>query len=178
VDNKLATRHELPQSRDEILQLLKRAEAGDESVRDQIRELLIVCPEFAESLGGDLEEATERILATAVAGDNMAFREAIKLKMETLRRDLAGPAATPLESLLVDRIVMCWLQVQTADIAQAKGEAPTSGFATFQLRRQDSANRRYLAAIRSLATVRKMALPALQVNVGQHQTNIAGGTEA
>jgi hypothetical protein len=178
VDNKLTTGHELPQTQDEILQLLQRAETGDESVCDQVRELLMFCPEFAELLGGDLEQVTERLLAKAVAGDNIVFREAIKTQMENLRRDLAGPAATPLESLLVDRIVMCWLQVQTADIAQAKGKAPTPGFATFQLRRQDSANRRYLAAIRSLATVRKMALPALQVNVGQHQTNIAGGTEA
>ena len=98
--------------------------------------------------------------------------------MEAIRKNLAGPAATPIESLLVSRIVICWLQVQMADIAQAKGEAPTSGLAAFQLRRQDSANRRYLAAIRTLATVRKMALPVLQVNLGQNQINMTGGVEA
>jgi hypothetical protein len=116
----MATGQELPQTRDEIVQLLQRAEAGDESVGAQVRELLTACPEFVDELGGNLEKVTERLLSTAVAGENIAFREAIKHQMETLRQDLAGPAATPLEKLLVDRIAICWLQVQMADIAPAK----------------------------------------------------------
>jgi hypothetical protein len=177
VSDKMATDHELPQSSDEILQLLERAKAGDETVTEQVREMLTICPEFAESLGGDLGQITERLLSTAVAGNDIPFREAIKHKMEALRRDLAGPAAIPLESLLVDRIVIFWLQVKMADIAQAKGESQTIALERFQLRRQDSANRRYLAAIRTLAMIRKMALPALQINVGQNQVNLIGGDE-
>ena len=174
----MATRHELPRTRDEIHQLLERAKHGDESVSEQVRELLMICPEFAQSLGGDLTQITERLLSTAVAGEDIPFREAIKHKMAELRQDLAGPAATPLETLLVDRIVICWLQVQMADIAHAKGEAQTIGLENFQLRRQDSANRRYLAAIRTLAMIRKMALPALQINLGQNQINMTSGVEA
>ncbi len=173
----MTTRQGLPQSNEEILQVLERAKDGDETVTEQVREMLTICPEFAGSLGGDLAQITERLLSTAVAGDDIAFREAIKLKMEVLRQDLAGPAATPLEALLVDRIVICWLQVQMADIAQAKGEAQTITLEKFQLCRQDSANRRYLAAIRSLATIRKMALPVLQINVGRNQVNMASGTQ-
>jgi hypothetical protein len=174
----MATGHKLPQTCDEMLQLLERAKAGDESVTEQVRELMMICPEFAESLGGDLEQITERLLSTAVAGEDIPFREAIKHKMKVLRRDLAGPTTTPIEKLLIDRIVICWLQVQMADIAQAKVEAQTMALERFQLRRQDSANRRYLAAIRSLATIRKMALPALQINLGQNQFNLTGGIEA
>jgi hypothetical protein len=177
VSNNMATRQELPQTSDEILQLLERAKDGDESVTEQVREMLTICPEFAESLGGDLGQITERLLSTAVAGNDIPFREAIKHRMATLRQDLAGPAATPIESLLVDRIVICWLQVQMADIAHAKEEAQTIILEKFQLRRQDSANRRYLAAIRTLATIRKMALPVLQINVGQNQVNLTGGVE-
>ena len=173
----MTTRQELPQTSDEMLQLLERAKEGDETVTEQVREMLTICPEFAETLGGDLAQVTERLLSTAVAGENIPFREAIKHKMKALRQDLAGPAATPIESLLVDRIVICWLQVQMADIAQAKGESQTIALERFQLRRQDSANRRYLAAIRTLATIRKMALPALQINLGQNQVNMAGGIQ-
>jgi hypothetical protein len=173
----MATGHKLPQTSDEIRDLLERAKHGDESVSKQVREWLMICPEFAQSYGGDLSQITERLLCTAVAGNDIPFREAIKLKMKTLRQDLAGPAVTPLEALLIDRIVICWLQVQTADLAHAKGEAQTIALETFQLRRQDSANRRYLAAIRSLATIRKMALPALQINLGQNQFNLTGGAQ-
>jgi hypothetical protein len=177
VSNNMATRQELPQTSDEMLQLLERAKAGDETVTEQVREMLTICPEFAESLGGDLGQITERLLSTAVAGNDIPFRESIKHKMATLRQDLAGPAATPIETLLIDRIVICWLQVQMADIAQAKEESQTITLEKFQLRRQDSANRRYLAAIRTLATIRKMALPVLQINLGQNQVNMAGGTQ-
>ena len=112
-----------------------------------------------------------------MAGDDIPFREAIEHTMEALRRGLAGPAAIPLESLLLDRVVICWLQVQMADIAHAKVEDQTIALERFQLRRQDSANRRYLAAIRTLATIRKMALPALQINVGRSQVNMTGSVE-
>ena len=175
----MATTHDSPQTSDEIMQLLQQAEAGDESVVEQVRELLMICPELTDYLGGDLEKLTEQLLSTAVAGDNLAFREAIKHKMGALKLDLAGPVPTPLESLLVNRIVACWLQVQTADIAPAKSESTPISLAKFHLKRQDSANRRYIAAIRTLATVRKMALPALQINLRQNnQINMTNSVEA
>jgi hypothetical protein len=38
----------------------------------------------------------------------------------------------------------------------------------------DHCQRRYLAALRSLAQVRKLALPALQVNIAEKQVNKVG----
>jgi hypothetical protein len=38
----------------------------------------------------------------------------------------------------------------------------------------DRAHRRYLSAIKTLATVRKLALPVLQVNIAKKQVNVAG----
>ena len=42
---------------------------------------------------------------------------------------------------------------------------------------QESANRRYLAAIKTLAQVRRLLGPArsVQINVGEDQVNVAGG---
>jgi len=37
-----------------------------------------------------------------------------------------------------------------------------------------SAVRRYLAAIKSLALIRKLAVPVLQVNIAKEQVNLAG----
>jgi hypothetical protein len=38
----------------------------------------------------------------------------------------------------------------------------------------DRAHKRYLSAIKTLATVRKLALPVLQVNIAKKQVNVAG----
>jgi hypothetical protein len=91
VSHSLATGKEIPHTSDEILQMLELAKAGDESVNEQVREMLTICPEFAESLGGDLGQITERLLSTAVAGNDIPFREAIKHKMATLRQDPQQP---------------------------------------------------------------------------------------
>ena len=37
-----------------------------------------------------------------------------------------------------------------------------------------SAQKRYLAAIKTLAVVRKLAVPVLQVNIARKQVNVAG----
>jgi hypothetical protein len=73
---------------------------------------------------------------------------------------VAGETPSPLEQLLVDRVVVCWLQVSYYDslIAQTCDSTP----ARFRLLQQhhDGAHRRYLAAIKTLATVRKLLTPS------------------
>jgi hypothetical protein len=46
----------------------------------------------------------------------------------------------------------------------------------YHQRRMDRAHRRYLSAIKTLATVRKLAVPVFQVNIAQKQMNIANAT--
>ena len=58
-----------------------------------------------------------------------------------------------------------------ANYAQAKDL--TLRQADFQQRRIDAAHRRFLASVRTLAQVRKLALPTLQVNIGTNQVNVA-----
>src|SRR5262249_12071994 len=72
----------------------------------------------------------------------------------------AGPAASPLERLLAARVVACWLQVSYFDalVTQARDANPAR--AKLLLQQQDSAHRRQLSAARTLATVRKLLVPA------------------
>src|SRR5262245_53031389 len=92
-------------------------------------------------------------------------------KLELLRAELAGPSPSPVERLLVERAVACWLQVQDADVryAQAQPGGPSTAHNEFLQRRMDRAHRRYLSALRTLALVRKLAVPVLQVNVAHKQ---------
>src|SRR5262245_26108639 len=91
-------------------------------------------------------------------------------KLELLRAELAGPSPSPVERLLVERAVACWLQVQDADVryAQAQPKGPSPAHNDFLQRRMDRAHRRYLSALRTLATVRKV-VPVLQVNIAAKQ---------
>ena len=52
----------------------------------------------------------------------MWSREALPSKLELLRDELTGKNPTPIERLLVERVLACWLQVQVADIRDAQGE--------------------------------------------------------
>ena len=156
---------------------IKQANEGDETALSEIQELLDSSPtEGITALGGDLAQRAERALVERIAVEQLGFREGILAKLEMLRTELAGPRPTPIERLLVERVVACWLQVYHADAiaAQAENVAPVMG--DYNQRRQDRAHRRFLSAIRALATVRRLALPTLvAVNVtGTVETKDAG----
>jgi hypothetical protein len=111
-------------------------------------------------------------LVHKAAGTNLFFGQGLEAKMARLRADLAGPDPTPLERLLAERIALCWLALHDAEARYAQAEDLTIKRAEFWQHRIDCAHRRYLTAIKTLATVRKLALPALQVNIARKQVNI------
>ena len=68
----------------------------------------------------------------------------------------------------------CWLHLHDLQLRFIQAESMPIARADYQQRAIDHAHRRYLSAIKTLATVRKLALPALQVNIARKQVNIAG----
>src|SRR5437899_2186525 len=87
-------------------------------------------------------------------------------RMETA--ELAGPNPTPLERLLAERATNCWLQVYRYELAFEQARDLTIRQAEFHQRKIDGAHRRYLSALKTLATVRKLGLPAVQINVAKN----------
>jgi hypothetical protein len=165
---------EVTDSPEAMLKVIERAQSGDEEAMPALRKILDHVPEIRELLGADLERTVEYLVSKSLGGeDDLAFREAIKRKLAGLREELEGPSPTPTERLLADRIAACWLQVQEADFRYAQAGNCSFAQANFHLRRQDSAHRRFLSALRTLATVRKLGLPMLQVNIGNNQVNMA-----
>src|SRR5262249_56985094 len=131
-------------------------------------------PEAINRMGGDLARQAELAFVGNAAGNDLAFREALRRQLELLRAELAGPSPSPVERLLVERVVACWLQVQDADVRYAQGQKsnPSLAVCDFQQRRMDRAHRRYLSALKALAAVRKLALPVLRVNIANHHVNV------
>jgi len=161
--------------------LLVKAQDGDPAATAEVREALTADPQLWDSLG-ELSGMAMGSWIAAVAGErNHIAKEAIRRHLRKLRKELGGSDATPLERLLIDRVCVCWIQVHHAEYIYAV-HMGTMSFAQqdFHQRRMTQAQRRYLAAIRSLATVRRLLVPRLpdvridqvgQLNVGQHQTN-------
>jgi hypothetical protein len=141
-----------------LQRLLRRAEQGDESSLPELRAALAV-NEWAIKDYGDLGRQAQEAWLQLIAGPNLLLRESVARKAEELRRELAGPDPTPLERLLVDRVVASWIQTYYADAVYAQLKAATPAQHTAALRRQSGAQQRYLQAIKTLATTRKLLRP-------------------
>ena len=103
------------------------------------------------------------------------LREATTRRLASMRAELAGATPSPLEKLLVDRVVLCWLQLSYADCVYAQNIAELSlAQAEYHQRRLTLCQGRYLSAIRTLALIRRASRPAMvQVNIGERQVNVA-----
>ncbi len=152
--------------------LLKRAIAGDSTTVPLIRKLL-ENPEKIEQFGGNLAKYAQRSLVEAISGQDITLREAVNAKLAAMRKELLGDSPTAIEVLLVERVVACWLQVQDAEIRAAQAKDMTFKQADFHQRRMTATSKRYLAAIKALALVRKLAVPVLQLNIAKKQVNIS-----
>jgi len=163
----------VPKKGEDILALARRAEKGDKAALPALREVL-KDPAYVDALGGDLARQAQLTLITRFSGQNLLFKESLTRKLELLRAELAGPTPTPLETLLVERIVACWLHLHHLELIYASKDSMSLELGTYYQRSIDRAQRRYLSAIKALALVRKLALPVLQVNIAKKQVNVAG----
>jgi len=107
-------------------------------------------------------------------------RESLRQGWDALRDELGYQTAPPLERLLIEQVVLCWLRHNMLELrytcAVDKGMTALQG--DFWNRRLAASQRRYLRACETLARIRKMVrtTPALQVNIataGGQQVNVA-----
>jgi hypothetical protein len=140
--------------------LVKRAEQNDESALPELRAALDANP-WVWQRYGDLALQSQAAWLQLIAGQNLMLRESVERKAAQMRAELAGPGPSPLERLLVERVVACWLQTQYADTIYAQTQEASPAQHNALLKRQAGAQHRYLQAIKILATVRKLLKPAV-----------------
>jgi hypothetical protein len=158
---------------DELVALTERAQKGDKTCLPALRELLRN-PQAVDLLGGDLARQAQLSLIDKFTGKNPVFRESLPRKLDLMRAELSGPSPSPLERLLVDRVAACWLHLHLLEIQYAQKDSMTLDLGMYYQRCLDRAHMRYLSAIKTLAVVRKLAVPVLQVNIAKKQVNVAG----
>jgi hypothetical protein len=149
-------------NQDQLQELVLKAQQGDRSVLPQLQEVLDANPKLWQA-HGDLALQAQAMWLQLMAPRDLLFRESVQRKLEELRAELSGPSPSPLEKLLVERVVACSLQCHMADClaAQISEQQPPIPLRQELRRRQESSQRRYLASIKQLATVRKLLNPGL-----------------
>ncbi len=154
----------------EIIRLTRLADKGDKTAMGALRKELNAMPYMWEA--GNLATRAQDALVKVIFGGSEVFKDVLHKKLADLKNDLMGPESTQLEQLLVERILVCWLQVYHADLIDTQNmqKVDSSGYLQDRL---DRAHRRYLSAIRTLAQVRRLLMPPVQVNIGAQQVNAA-----
>jgi hypothetical protein len=159
-------------TQDEVQALLRQAEQGDRTVLPALRAHMDLAPSLWAQRG-DLAQVMQQMLIGLVASTNLVVQENIARKCAALTQELVGPTPSPLECLLVERVVLCWLHLHYAEGLRLQTKEVTFQQEEFHQRRISKMHARYLSAIRTLAQVRLLGVPAVQVNIGQQQM-IAG----
>jgi hypothetical protein len=150
------------------------------------KELLALCdaqPMLWQGLGDLQVQAEQSWLHAFVSGDSprdVFQREMLRQGAEQRRRELSKGGRSPLERLLIDRIILGWYQMAYAEMKLTQAlDDPSASVERleFNQKRVDRAQRQLLRATQALATVRRLVTPT-QINVGQNQVNIAEATIA
>lgn len=161
----------------DLNKIIRRAERGDKAALGEVKEMLERAG-AVDMLGGNVAREALRRLVKSACGDNSVIREATDRKFDQMRADLLGANPTALERLLVERVVATWYHLHHLEVLYAGKTEFTIASGLYWQKCMSAAQKRYLAAIKGLSEVRKLAIPALQVNIARKQVNVAGSSAA
>jgi len=140
-------------------------------------------------VSGTIVEATvgARVMDSLVAGRlidwavgtgaDEATRERFRRVIDEVAADLAGPDPSPVERMLAGTAALSWFALRVHEAHFVGGSTSGKGMTLAQAergqRRLDRAHRRLLSTLRTLATVRRLAVPAVPINVARRQLDVA-----
>jgi hypothetical protein len=106
---------------------------------------------------------------------NAKTKASLKEELCDLAAKLSGPSPSPTESVLAETAATCWFAFRMHEAQYASSVKSEDGLTLAQSehaqRRIDRAHRRFLSTVKTLAAVRRLAIPALQINVARQQVN-------
>lgn len=159
----------------------KAAKEGQPGALSELRQRIAASPGLLNSPRGSLALLAEEALLSQwddlAKNGSILTKECMRVKLRAMEEELAGPNPSPLELMLVERIGICWLQANAAAAREAISVKLEGGHpaAVFHGAQHEKAHRMLLSAIKTLAQVRKLQLPNIQINVGEKQVNVQSG---
>lgn len=161
-----------PETTPEEFALLQRVAANQEDTRPAIRKLLASRPALVAALSSKASELEEAVIERA-GGQQVLVHESMRAELEQMRGSLRCTGDGPLEGLLISQVVLCWLNLMAGE--RLRNDRWSDGFsyesADFWDRHVARLRSDYLRAIRSLASVRRILVPFIQVNIAAQQMN-------
>jgi hypothetical protein len=120
--------------------------------------------------------AVETLIDWVVGKDaETRLKKDLQEELTGFAANLAGPSPSPIERVLAETAATSWFAFRMHEAQYAGRVKSEGGMSLAQSehaqRRMDRAHRRYLSTLKTLAAVRRLALPALQINVARQQVN-------
>ncbi len=163
----------------ELQALSEKAENGDQGARRELRRAVKESAPEVIARCADIARTYRWIVAGTSSGRDPLKQEAIAEWAARMAHEIAGENPTLLEVLLAERIASLWVLVEAQEALLSatyrRGqEKPVGPAYVIQMCKiQESVNRRYLAAIKTLVGVCQLqaAMPGIryntQINVGR-----------
>lgn len=150
------------------------ARKGNRRILPILRRKLDEHPELWKHFGDLTIQAREKWLQL-IAGKDLYLAETMRLHLDAMRTELAGPNPSPLDRLLVDRILATHVQVLYFEAMETTDPAVENmRLARYRIDRREQAHRQFLSAVKMLATVRNLVARTnfIQVEVVQRPMNM------
>jgi hypothetical protein len=157
----------------ERIDLFRKAEAGDAKAAAELFALYKKNGALDALL--DIAYQVEFDYAQARSYRNRVLEAAIRHRSEKMRKDLTGDDDTPLERLLIERVIVCQHDLSDAAAQAARLEPCAMEKHEHYSRTVDRAQRRYLMAVRELGIARRLRLPTRAVQESETRLRLTAG---
>jgi hypothetical protein len=144
---------------EELRILVSRSTRGDPQAVPALRKYLEKHPEIWQDVGNLAQLAADQQLKL-ISHNDVLLRESLLLKLAAFKQQLVEPPGSPLETILIERIVVCWIQANMADVILGQNPQANPNQWEFLQRRAERAQKNLLAAVKDLCTVRKLLCEA------------------
>jgi hypothetical protein len=136
-------------------------------------------PELWRTTGNMARRTLDHLLRTYYS-QSAYVRECVSRRIKEMREELAYEESHPLEQILIEQILVCWVNLYVLEINSATKlcESHSTETGLYWDKRLTGAQRRFGRASETLARVRKLSrnTPALQFNIagsGGQQVNVS-----
>ncbi len=136
--------------------LVDKANSGELTAIAELRTFLNENPHIWRRLG-DMGAHAENYWINLISSQNRLLVESVTRETERMRQDLLGESSSAVEKLLVDQIVATQLEVRYREQQLSSGSGVTVTQKSATLKAAESAQRRYLQAVKSLEEIRGLA---------------------
>lgn len=156
----------------ELHTLVQRAKSGDLAALPELRKYLDANPQLWKGPGNVALQA-QAAWIDLIAGPNRHLRECMTRQLNHMKQELAGSSPSPLEAMLVERLITNWLQLGYLETREAQVDEKSEKWFALKMQRQALAERQFRGAVNALVTLRQLSTKPITVEVHQHPTPAA-----